>query len=168
MVAAAHDLRLAQRGAGPTEAVCALRALWRQRGMLLKARGQQGAAHAKGAHADEPPAHQRVRRRGGRTGQNILHAIVTGERGGQHRAAMNNVRFAPAPMRSPRACNATGAPSIYLPCSRRWPCLTSLHWPAVGRRRLGNQRQWQSLQVHAGEPAKGKKRGRSFQSAPGA
>ncbi|MDA8118653.1 MAG: transposase [Gammaproteobacteria bacterium] len=50
----------------PADAVCALRALWRQRGMLLKISGPTGATHAKGPHADECSVSQRdLRCRGG-------------------------------------------------------------------------------------------------------
>jgi transposase len=65
VAAATHDLWPAQRCVSPTDAVCVLRSLWRQRAMLLRSQGRR-TAHAKGAHADEHSAGQRHLRRGGR------------------------------------------------------------------------------------------------------
>jgi len=144
----------------PTEDVCVLRALWRQRGMLLRGQGRQVQ------HMQKALAQMNVQLANvisdvvGETGQKILRAIVAGERDGQVLAAMKNARI--------RATAAEIAKSL----QGNWRAehLFALKQALDMFEFIGTQLaecdnkiegQLQNLQVHDGEPAKGKKRGRT-------
>jgi len=144
----------------PTEDVCVLRALWRQRGMLLRGQGRQVQ------HMQKALAQMNVQLANvisdvvGETGQKILRAIVAGERDGQVLAAMKNARI--------RATAAEIAKSL----QGNWRAehLFALKQALDMFDFIGTQLaecdnkiegQLQNLQVHDGEPAKGKKRGRT-------
>lgn len=144
----------------PSDAVCALRALWRQRGMLLRGQGRQVQ------HMQKALAQMNVQLANvisdvvGETGQKILRAIVAGERDGQVLAAMKNVRI-----------RAT-ADEIAKSLQGNWRAehLFALKQALDMFDFIGTQlaecdreieEQLQNLQIHDGEPAKGKKRGRA-------
>ncbi len=144
----------------PSEDVCVLRALWRQRGMLLRGQGRQVQ------HMQKALAQMNVQLANvisdvvGETGQKILRAVVAGERDGQVLAAMKNVRI--------RA--TTGEIAKSLQGNWRAEHLFALKqaldmFDFIGTQLAECDReiegQLQSLQVHGGEPAKGKKRGRA-------
>ncbi len=101
----------------PTDAVCALRSLWRQRGMLLRSQGRHVQHQQKALTQMSIQLANVISDVVGETGQKILRAIVAGERDGQVLAAL---KITPALKRSPKACKATGAPSTCFPSSRRW------------------------------------------------
>jgi len=77
----------------PPDAVCALRALWRQRGMLLKSQGRHVQHMQKALTQMNIQLTNVISDIVGETGQKILRAIVDGERDGQVLASMKNVRI---------------------------------------------------------------------------
>lgn len=77
----------------PTDAVCALRSLWRQRGMLLRSQGRHVQHMQKALTQMNIQLTNVISDVVGETGQKILRAIVAGERDGYVLAAMKNVRI---------------------------------------------------------------------------
>ena len=143
----------------PADRVCALRSLSRQREMLLRSQ----ARHVQ--HLQKALTQMNIQLANvisdvvGETGQKILRAIVAGERDGQVLAAMKNVRI--------HASSEEIAKSL----QGNWRAehLFALRQALAGFDFCGTQlaecdaeieQQLQSLQLHHGEPAKGKKRSR--------
>lgn len=144
----------------PPDAVCALRALWRQRGMLLRGQGRQVQHMQKALTQMNIQLTNVISDIVGETGQKILRAIVAGERDGQVLAVLKNVRI--------RASHDEIAKSL----QGNWRAehLFALKQALDMFDFIGTQlaecdreieRQLQGLQTHDGEPAKGKKRGRA-------
>lgn len=77
----------------PAEQVCVLRALWRQRGMLLRHQGRFVQHMQKALTQMNIQLANVIADVVGETGQRILRAIVAGEREGQVLAAMKNTRI---------------------------------------------------------------------------
>src|ERR1700694_3246220 len=77
----------------PVEAVCVLRSLWRQRGMLLRGQGRQVQHMQKALTQMNIQLANVISDVAGETGQKILRAIVAGERDGRVLGAMKNVRI---------------------------------------------------------------------------
>jgi hypothetical protein len=77
----------------PSDEVCALRSLWRQRGILLKTQGRHVQHMQKALTQMNIQLTNVISDIVGETGQKILRAIVAGERDGQILAAMKNVRI---------------------------------------------------------------------------
>ena len=144
----------------PTEQVCVLRALWRQRGMLLRSQGR----HVQ--HLQKALTQMNIQLTNvladivGESGQKILRAIVAGERDGQVLGAMKNVRV--------RASVEEIAKSL----RGNWRAehLFALKQALGAFDFVGTQlaecdteieQQLLRLKVHHGDPAKGKKRGRA-------
>ena len=129
----------------PAEQVSVLRALTRQRTMLLRTQ----ARHVQ--HMQKALTQMNVQLANviadvvvGVTGQKILRATVAYERDGQTLAQMKPLvqirkgASRQASTRLPRACKATGGPSICLHSGKHWPGSISLvlKWPsATGRSR---------------------------------
>ena len=143
----------------PSDAICALRSLWRQRGMLLKTQGRHVQHMQKALTQMNIQLTHVISDVVGETGQKILRAIVAGERDGQVLAAMKNVRI--------RASEAEIAKSLQ--GNWRTEHLFALKqalamFDFIGLQLVECDReieaQLQSLQVHDGEPATGKKRSR--------
>jgi transposase len=149
----------------PTEQVCVLRSLWRQRGMLLR-------SQAKGVqHMQKALTQMNIQLANvisdvvGQTGQRILRAIVAGERDGLVLGAMKNVRI------------HASAEDIAKSLQGNWRAehLFALKQALAAFDFVGTQlaecdreieAQLKSLQVHDGEPAKDKKRGGRSRNAP--
>jgi transposase len=149
----------------PTEQVCVLRSLWRQRGMLLR-------SQAKGVqHMQKALTQMNIQLANvisdvvGQTGQKILRAIVAGERDGLVLGAMKNVRI------------HASAEDIAKSLQGNWRAehLFALKQALAAFDFVGTQlaecdreieAQLKSLQVHDGEPAKDKKRGGRSRNAP--
>ena len=144
----------------PTEQVCVLRALWRQRGMLLRSQGR----HVK--HMQKALTQMNIQLANvisdvvGETGQKILRAIVAGERDGQVLGAMKNVRI------------QASVDDIAKSLQGNWRAehLFTLKQALAAFDFIGTQvaecdreieLQLQCLAVHDGVPAKGKRRGRA-------
>ena len=149
----------------PTEQVCVLRALWRQRGMLL--RGQAKCVQ----HMQKALTQMNIQLANviadvvGQTGQKILRAIVAGERDETVLGAMKNGRI------------RASAQDIAKSLQGNWRAehLFALKQALGAFDFVGTQLaecdreievQLQRLQVHDGEPAKDKKRGGRSRNAP--
>jgi len=144
----------------PADEVCVLRALYRQRGTLLRSQ----ARHVQ--HLQKALAQMNIQLTNvladvvGETGQKILRAIVAGERDGHVLAALRNVRV------------RASAQEIAKSLQGNWRAehLFALKQALDAFDFIGTQLaecdreielQLQRLQLHAGEPAKGKKRSRA-------
>jgi hypothetical protein len=77
----------------PAEQVCVLRALWRQRAMLLKSQARHVQHMQKALTQMNVQLTNVISDVVGETGQKILRAIVMGERDGQVLGAMKNARI---------------------------------------------------------------------------
>lgn len=143
----------------PPDAMCALRSLWRQRGMLLKTQERHVQHMQKALTQMNIQLANVISDVVGETGQKILRAIVAGERDGQVLAAMKNMHI--------RASEDEIAKSL----QGNWRAehLFALKQTLAMFDFIGSQltecdreieAQLKSLQVHDGEPAKGKKRSR--------
>ena len=144
----------------PAEQVCMLRALYRQRGMLLRSLGRHVQHMQKALTQMNIQLTNVLSDVVGESGQKILRAIVAGERDGQVLGAMKNVRV--------RASVEEIAKSL----QGNWRAehLFALKQALGAFDFVGTQLaecdaeielQLQRLQAHEGEPAKGKKRGRA-------
>ena len=144
----------------PSEQVCVLRALWRQRGMLLRSQGRHVQHMQKALTQMNVQLANVITDVVGETGQKILRAIVAGERDGRVLGAMKNVRI--------RASVEEIAKSL----EGNWRAehLFALKQALGAFDFIGTQlaecdqeieAQLRHLQAHDGEPAKGKKRSRA-------
>jgi transposase len=144
----------------PADQVCVLRSLWRQRGMLLRSQGRHVQHMQKALTQMNVQLANVISDVVGETGQKILRAIVAGERDGQVLGSMKNARI--------RASVDEIAKSL----QGNWRAehLFALKQALGAFDFIGTQltecdreieQQLQSLQVHEGEPAKGKQRGRT-------
>jgi transposase len=144
----------------PTDAACALRSLWRQRGMLLRSQGRHVQHMQKALTQMNVQLANVISDVVGETGQKILRAIVAGERDGHVLAAMKNVRI--------RASVEEIAKSLQ--GNWRTEHLFALKQALDAFDFIGSQvtdcdreieAQLDDLQIHDGTPAKGKKRSRA-------
>ena len=144
----------------PTDAVCVLRSLSRQRAMLLKSQGRLVQHMQKALTQMNIQLTNVIADVVGETGQRILRAIVAGERDGHVLGAMKNARI--------RASEDDIAKSLQ--GNWRTEHLFALKQALAAFDFIGTQlaecdqqieQQLHGLQAHEGEPAKGKKRGRS-------
>jgi len=144
----------------PADGVCVLRSLWRQRGMLLKAQARHVQHMQKALTQMNIQLTNVISDVVGETGQKILRAMIAGERDGQVLAAMKNV------------CIRASVDEIAKSLQGNWRTehLFALRqaldmFDFIGTQLAECDReielQLQSLQVHDGEPVKGKKRGRA-------
>jgi transposase len=149
----------------PAEAVCVLRSLWRQRGMLLRSQGRQVQHMQKALTQMNIQLANVISDVVGQTGQKILRAIVNGERDGGVLAAMKNVRI------------RAGVEEIAKSLQGSWRAehLFALKQALAMFDFIGTQLaecdqqielQLQGLQAHDGEPAKDKNRGGRPRNAP--
>jgi transposase len=144
----------------PAEQVCALRALSRQREMLLKSQ----ARHVQ--HMQKALAQMNIQLANvisdvaGETGQKILRAIVAGERDGQVLAAMKNVRIHASTDEIAKSLQGNWRGEHLFALKQ---ALASFDFYAMQLAECDTQieQQLQRLQAHNGEPAKGKKRSRT-------
>jgi len=141
----------------PTDAVCVLRSLSRQRGMLLKSQGRLVQHMQKALTQMNIQLTNVISDVVGETGQKILRAIVAGERDGNVLAAMKNARI--------HASEEDIAKSLQ--GNWRTEHLFALRQALAAFDFIGTQlaecdraieQQLQALHAHDGEPAKGKKR----------
>ena len=144
----------------PTEQVCVLRALWRQRGMLLRSQGRHVQHMQKALTQMNIQLTNVLSDIVGESGQKILRAIVAGERDGQVLGAMKNVRV------------HASVDEIAKSLQGNWRAehLFALRQALGAFDFVGTQlaecdaeieRQMQALKAHDGDPAKGKKRSRA-------
>jgi len=144
----------------PADQVCVLRALWRQRGMLLRSQGRHVQHMQKALTQMNIQLANVIADVVGETGQKILRAIVAGERDGHTLARLKNVRI--------RASEDEIAKSLQ--GNWRTEHLFALKQALGAFDFVGTQlaevdreveAQLKVLQLHDGDPAKGKKRGRA-------
>ena len=144
----------------PTDQVCVLRSLWRQRAMLLRSQGRHVQHMQKALTQMNVQLANVISDIAGETGQKILRAIVAGERDGHVLGAMKNARI------------RAGIDEIAKSLQGNWrgEHLFALKQALGAFDFIGTQlaecdreieQQLQSLQTHEGEPAKGKQRGRA-------
>ncbi len=144
----------------PTDSVCALRSLWRQRGMLLRSQGRHVQHIHKALTPMNVPLANVVSDVVGETGQKILRAIVAGERDGQVLAAMKNVRIRASVDEIAKSLQGNWRTEHLFALKQALDA-----FDFIGRqvsdcdREIEMQRD--ALQIHDGLPAKGKKRGRA-------
>jgi transposase len=143
----------------PADAVCVLRSLWRQRGMLLHSQGRQVQHMQKALTQMNIQLANVISDVVGETGQKILRAIIAGERNGEVLAKMKDGRI--------RASINEIAKSLQ--GSWRAEHLFALKQAISMFDFIGTQlaecdreieQQMQSMHAHDGEPAKDKKRSR--------
>ena len=143
----------------PTDEICVLRSLWRQRAMLLKLQARHVQHMQKALTQMNIQLANVITDVVGETGQKILRAIVAGERDGETLAAMRHQRI--------HASQAEIASSLQ--GNWRSEHLFALKQALAGFDFIGTQlqecdreieKQMQSLQAHEGEPAKGRTRKR--------
>jgi transposase len=143
----------------PGDAVCVLRSLWRQRGMLLRSQSRQVQHMQKALTQMNIQLANVISDVAGETGQKILRAIVAGERDGKVLAAMKHGRI------------RASADDIARSLQGNWRTehVFALQQALAMFDFIGTQltecdreiaQQLQGLQVHDGEPAKDKKRSR--------
>jgi len=144
----------------PAEQVCVLRALWRQRGALLKSQSRDVQHMQKALTQMNVQLANVISDVVGETGQKILRAIVAGERDGRVLGAMKNARI------------HASVDEIAKSLEGNWRAehLFALKQALDAFDFIGTQlaecdqaieAQLRHLQTHDGEPAKGKKRGRA-------
>jgi transposase len=144
----------------PAEQVCVLRALWRQRGMLLRSQGRHVQHMQKALTQMNVQLANVISDVVGETGQKILRAIVAGERDGRVLGAMKNVRI------------HASVEEIAKSLEGNWRAehLFALKQALAAFDFIGTQLaecdqeievQLHHLQTHVGEPAQGKKRSRA-------
>jgi transposase len=144
----------------PADGVCALRSLSRQREMLLKSQGRHVQHMQKALTQMNIQLANVISDVAGETGQKILRAVVAGERNGHALAAMKNARI--------RASVDDIAKSLqgnwraeHLFALKQALALFDFYGTQLAECDREIEQQLQSLQVHDGEPAKGKQRGRA-------
>lgn len=144
----------------PADAVCALRALTRQREMLLKSQARHVQHMQKALTQMNIQLANVISDVVGETGQKILRAIVAGERDGQVLAAMKNARI--------RASSEEIAKSLqgnwrteHLFALKQALALFDFYASQLAECDREIEAQLQSLAAHEGSPAPGKKRGRA-------
>ena len=144
----------------PTEAVCVLRSMWRLRGMLLRAQGRQVQHMQKALTQMNLQLTNVISDIVGETGQKILRAIVAGERNSQVLAQMKNVRIHASVEDIVKSLEGNWRAEHIFALKQ---ALDMFDFIGIQLAECDQQieQQLQSLQVHDGEPSKGKKRGRS-------
>ena len=142
------------------DAVCALRSLSRQREMLLKSQARHVQHMQKALTQMNIQLANVISDVAGETGQKILRAIVAGERDGQVLAAMKNARI--------RASAEDIAKSLqgnwrteHLFALKQALALFDFYATQLAECDREIEAQLESLAVHEGSPAQGKKRGRA-------
>ena len=144
----------------PAEQICVLRALWRQRGTLLKGQAREVQHMQKALTQMNVQLANVIADIVGETGQKILRAIVAGERDGQVLGSMKNVRV------------HASVNEIAMSLQGNWRAehLFALKQALAAFDFWGTQlaecdreieQQLHRLQTYEGEPAKGKKRSRA-------
>lgn len=143
----------------PSDEVCALRSLWRQRGILLKTQGRHVQHMQKALTQMNIQLTNVISDIVGETGQKILRAIVAGERDGQILAAMKNVRIRASEDEIAKSLQGNWRTEHLFALKQALAMFDFIGLQLVECDRE-IEAQLQSLQVHDGEPAKGKKRSR--------
>ena len=144
----------------PADGVCALRALSRQRAMLLRSQARHVQHMQKALTQMNIQLANVIADVAGETGQKILRAIVAGERDGRVLAAMKNVRIHASAEEIGKSLQGTWRAEHLFALKQ---ALEAFDFCATQLAQCDTEIEAQLLSLHAhdGEPAKGKKRGRA-------
>ena len=144
----------------PTDEVCALRALWRQRTMLLKSQGRHVQHMQKALTQMNIQLCNVISDVVGETGQKILRAIVAGERDGQALAALKNARIRASREQIAKSLQGNWRPEHLFALKQ---ALAAFDFIGTQLTECDQEieQQLKSLQIHENEPAPGKRRGRA-------
>jgi transposase len=143
----------------PADAVCVLRSLWRQRGMLLRDQGRHVQHMQKALTQMNIQLANVISDVAGETGQKILRAIVAGERNGEVLAAMKNVRIRASTEDIARSLQGNWRVE-HLFALRQALAMFDFVGVQLGECDREIAQQLHDLRVHDGEPARGKHRSR--------
>jgi transposase len=143
----------------PADSVCALRSLWRQRGMLLSDQARQVQHMQKALTQMNIQLTNVISDVAGETGQKILRAIVNGERNGHVLAAMKNVRIRASVDEIAKSLEGTWR-AEHLFALKQALAMFDFIGTQVAQCDLEIEQLLQGLQAHEGEPAKSTKRAR--------
>ena len=144
----------------PTDQVCALRALSRQRAMLLKSQARHVQHMQKALTQMNIQLANVISDIVGETGQNILRAIVAGERDGHVLAALKNGRIRASCEEIAKSLQGNWR-SEHLFALKQALALFDFYTAQLAECDGEIERQLHSLHSHDGTPAPGKKRSRA-------
>jgi transposase len=144
----------------PAEQVCVLRALWRQRGALLKSQSRDVQHMQKALTQMNVQLANVISDVVGETGQKILRAIVAGERDGRVLGAMKNARIHASVDEIAKSLEGNWR-SEHLFALKQALDAFDFIGTQLAECDQAIEAQLRHLQTHDGEPAKGKKRGRA-------
>ena len=149
----------------PTEPVCVLRALWRQRGMLLRHQSRFVQHMQKALTQMNIQLAHVIADVVGETGQRILRAIVAGERDGAILAAMKHPRLQASEADLAKSLQGTWRAEHLFALKQ---ALNAFDFVGTQLTECDHEieAQLHTLHAHDGEPAKGKKRGRPRNAPP--
>lgn len=143
----------------PGDAVCVLRSLWRQRGMLLRDQARQVQHMQKALTQMNIQLANVISDVAGETGQKILRAIIDGERDGEVLAQMKHGRIRASADEIAKSLQGNWRTEHLLALKQALDM-----FDFIGTQLAECDReiepQLQSLQAHDSEPAKDKKRSR--------
>ena len=144
----------------PAEQICVLRSLYRQRAMLLRSQARHVQHMQKALTQMNLQLTNVLADIVGETGQKILRAIVAGERDGKVLGAMKNVRVRASVEQIARSLQGTWRAEHLFALKQ---ALAAFDFVGTQLAECDGEieQQLQRLQVHEGDPAKGKKRGRA-------
>lgn len=144
----------------PADAACALRSLSRQREMLLRSQARHVQHMQKALTQMNIQLANVISDVVGETGQKILRAIVAGERDSHTLAAMRGTRIRASADEIAKSLEGNWR-AEHLFALKQALALFDFYATQVAECDREIAAQLQSLQVHEGEPAKGKKRART-------
>ena len=144
----------------PVDAICVLRALWRQRGMLLRSQGRQVQHMQKALTQMNVQLANVISDVVGETGQKILRAIVAGEHDGQVLAAMKDARIRASHAEITKSLQGNWRPE-HLFSLQQALAMFDFIGTQVAECDREIEEQLRALQTHDGEPPEGKKKARA-------
>ena len=144
----------------PTEQVCVLRALWRQRSMLLRNQGRHVQHMQKALTQMNIQLGNVISDVVGETGQKILRAIVRGERDAQVLAAMKNVRIRASRDEIAKSLQGTWR-TEHLFALKQALAMFDFIGTQLSECDREIEEQLQKMQVYDGTPMKARRRGRT-------
>jgi transposase len=144
----------------PTDQVCALRSLSRQREMLLKSQARHVQHMQKALTQMNIQLTNVISDVVGATGQKILRAIVAGEREPRLLAAMKNVRIQASTEQIAKSLHGNWR-AEHLFALKQALALFDFYGTQLTECDCEIEQQLQRLQVHDAEPGRGKKRSRA-------
>ena len=144
----------------PTNEVCVLRSLSRQREMLLRSQARHVQHMQKALTQMNIQLANVISDVVGETGQKILRAIIAGERAPQVLAAMKNVRIHASSEEIAKSLHGNWRIE-HLFALKQALALFDFYGNQLAECDREIEQQLHRLQAHDGEPAKGKKRGRA-------